>query len=136
MRSYNYKKNLDVARKLMRGEGCLGWIVKAFFGRQQMSVFRQAFNKVDSQLMNQKKNKHVIKSGKPAKAIVLDIKDTYMRMWKDPVVILRLKVRTGSGYEFETTIQTRVSKINIPRVNDEINVKYNPFNTNEVAIVQ
>ncbi len=48
---------------------------------------------------------------------------------------MKLKVQLQYEPEFETEIQTAVSKIAVPRVGDKLNIKYNPANTSEIVIL-
>jgi len=68
-------------------------------------------------------------------AEVLSIADTGAMINYNPVVKLKLKVQPQYGPEFETEIETAVSKIAVPRAGDKINIKYNPANTSELIIV-
>jgi hypothetical protein len=68
-------------------------------------------------------------------AEVLVITDTGALINFNPVVKLKLKVTPQYGVVYDAEIETAVSKIAIPRVGDKINIKYNPANPNEMAIV-
>jgi hypothetical protein len=54
----------------------------------------------------------------------------------NPVVVLKLKVMPMvGGMEFETTGQSMVSKIAIPRVGDKIKIKYNPADPSQIVVM-
>ena len=78
---------------------------------------------------------YLAQSGMAGTAEVLSIEDTGTLINFNPVVKLKLKVTPPYGAEFETTGQSAVSKIAIPRVGDKINIKYNPNQVDQFVVV-
>jgi hypothetical protein len=84
----------------------------------------------------QKNGNMLAMSGLEASAEVLGIEDTGALINMNPVVKLTLKVAPPMGMPgFETTGQTMVSKIAIPRKGDTIKIKYNPANPQEFVVM-
>lgn len=112
--------------------GFTGFLTKSFMGQENM-------NKINSGLDMAKKyqaQSGIANTGMPARAKVIAIQDTGTLINYDPVVKLTLEVQPQFGVGFTVTGDSPVSKIAIPRVGDEINIKYNPTNTNEFCVVQ
>jgi hypothetical protein len=122
----NWKKADNTLNK-----GILGWISRMFFGTQTIYNFNNMLN--TAQKYSTGAN-NLAQTGLPGKATVVSIQDTGMLVNYNPVVRLSLKVQPMYGAGFETTGDTTVSKIAIPRVGDEINIKYNPANQSEFII--
>jgi len=76
-----------------------------------------------------------LQTGLSGTAEVLTIVYTDALVNLNPVVKMKLKVQLLFGYEFETEVQTAVSKIAVPRVGDKLNIKYNLANTTESIII-
>jgi hypothetical protein len=124
------KKSLDKADKTLN-KGLTGFFTKAFVGQENLNQINHSLDiakqYADYGNLNQ--------TGMPASAEVMSIADTGMLVNYNPVVKMLLKVTPQYGAAFESTVETAVSKIAIPRVGDKINIKYNPANTAEVLIV-
>lgn len=124
------KKAIDQADKTIN-KGLTGFFTKAFVGQENLDKINQGLDVAkkyaDYGNLNQ--------TGMPATAEVVSIADTGMLINYNPVVKMQLKVTPQFGPGFETTVETAVSKIAIPRVGDKINIKYNPANTAEVLVV-
>jgi hypothetical protein len=73
--------------------------------------------------------------GMAATAEVLSIEDTGTLINYNPVVKLKIKVTPSYGAAFETSGQSMVSKIAIPRVGDKVNIKYNPNQLDQFVVV-
>ena len=124
------KKAIDHADKTIN-KGLTGFFTKAFIGQENVDKINHSLDVAkqyaDYGNLNQ--------TGMPATAEVMSIADTGMLVNYNPVVKMQLKVTPQYGLPFETTVETAVSKIAIPRVGDKINIKYNPANTSEVLVV-
>ena len=128
------QKALDNAKKTMNS-GLTGGLTKAFMGKDFVDDMNNAMNKGQAALDMQKSGQWIAQTGMDATAEVLSIQDTGSLINMNPVVILKLKVQPAMGAGFETTAQTMVSKIAIPRVGDTIKIKYNPADPTQVAVV-
>ena len=128
------QKALDNAKKTMNS-GLTGGLTKAFMGKDFVDDMNNAMNKGQAALDMQKSGQWIAQAGMDATAEVLSIQDTGSLINMNPVVILKLKVQPAMGAGFETTAQTMVSKIAIPRVGDTIKIKYNPADPTQVAVV-
>ena len=128
------QKALDNAKKTMNS-GLTGGLTKAFMGKDFVDDMNNAMNKGQAALDMQKSGQWIAQAGMDATAEVLSIQDTGSLINMSPVVILKLKVQPAMGVGFETTTQTMVSKIAIPRVGDTIKIKYNPADPTQVAVV-
>jgi len=82
-----------------------------------------------------KNYKHVNKIGESASAIVLDISDTGITINGNPKVRLHLKVYPRDRAPFEATIKQVVSRVNIPRIGDRVQVKFDPDNPTNVILL-
>ena len=128
------QKALDNAKKNMNS-GLTGGLTKAFMGKDFVDDMNNAMNKGQAALDMQKSGQWIAQAGMDATAQVVSIKDTGSLINMNPVVILQLKVQPAMGAAFETTAQTMVSKIAIPRVGDTIKIKYNPADPTQIAVV-
>jgi len=124
------KKALENADKAINS-GVSGFLTKTFMGKdfvdQTNASLNMAKNYTDTSNLGQ--------TGMGASAEVLGIEDTGTLINFNPVVRLKLSVTPQFGMPFETTAETAVSKIAIPRVGDKINIKYNPANTSQVLVI-
>ncbi|MGA7194380.1 MAG: DUF3592 domain-containing protein [Anaerolineales bacterium] len=128
------QKALDNAKKTMNS-GLTGGLTKAFMGKDFVNDMNNAMDKGQAALDMQKSGQWIAQAGMDATAQVVSIQDTGSLINMNPVVILQLKVQPAMGAAFETTAQTMVSKIAIPRVGDTIKIKYNPANPSQIAVV-
>jgi hypothetical protein len=95
-----------------------------------------AMDKGQAAIDMQQQGQWLAQSGLEASAEVLSIQDTGTLINMNPVVILKLKVMPMiGGVEFETTGQSMVSKIAIPRVGDKIKIKYNPADPSQIVVM-
>ncbi|WP_128103199.1 hypothetical protein [Paenibacillus sp. DCT19] len=67
-----------------------------------------------------------------ATATVLKITDTGKLINFDPIVILVLDVTETNGKQYQRTLETLVSKMQIPRVGDQVGLGQNPANPTEL----
>jgi len=124
------KKAIENADKTLNS-GLTGFMTKTFMGKDFV-------NKMNSGLdmaKNVYDNQDLANTGMAGTADVLSIEDTGAMVNFNPVVRMKLNVQPQYGIPFETTTETAVSKIAIPRVGDKINIKYNPANQHQVLVV-
>ncbi len=81
---------------------------------------------------NQRKLKRLIKTGQKAQALVLKVEDTGMTLNKIHIG-LRLTLRLPD--QTQVTTEIFVSRVNLPRSGDVVEVVYDPKNPSHVALV-
>ncbi len=128
------QKALDQGKKTLNNPLLKG-VTKAFMGQDFVDQTDNAMNQAQQALDAQKSGQWLAMSGMPATAEVLSIQDTGKLVNMNPIVILKVKVNSTMGAAFETTGEVMVSKIAIPRVGDTINIKYNPADPTQFAVV-
>jgi hypothetical protein len=117
-------------------KGLSGGLTKAFMGQEFVDKMNNAMDQGQAALDMQKNGQMLAMSGLEASAEVLGIEDTGALINMNPVVKLSLKISPPMGMPgFETSGQTAVSKIGIPRKGDTIKIKYNPANPSEFVVV-
>ena len=128
------EKAIDYAEKKLT-TGLTGFVSKAFMGKEFVGgmndMLAQGRNAVDLQRSAQE----IARQGLAAVADVLGVTDTGQLINYDPVVVLQLKVTPEAEAPFETYAQIIAPKIAVPRVGDRINIRYNPANKSQIAIV-
>lgn len=129
------KAALNKAQNMVEGKGFLGWLTRLFVPRSSLNEMQAGVKMTQDSLDTLEMQQRVAGTGQTARATVKNVQDTGALINDNPVVVLTLEVKPELGAPFETTLQTPVSKIAFPRVNDEIDVKYNPSNTAEIAIL-
>ncbi len=127
---------LDDGRKKLNS-GITGGLTKAFMGQEFVDKMNSAMDQGQAAIDMQKSGNMLAMSGIPATAEVVSIQDTGKLINMDPVVKLNLKVTPSVGGmpAFETSGETIVSKVAIPRKGDKINIKYNVSNPSEFVVV-
>jgi archaellin len=128
------QKALDNAKKTMNS-GLTGGLTKAFMGKDFVNDMNNAMDKGQAALDMQKSGYWLAQSGMPATAVVESIEDTGQLVNMNPIVKLSLKVTPQMGAPFDATGTAMVSKIAIPRKGDSINIKYNPADPTQFAVV-
>jgi hypothetical protein len=128
------KKALEKADKALN-KGVSGFMAKTFMGKDFMDKANAGLDMAKQYTDYDGKKAQLMQTGMPGTAEVTAIADTGALVNYNPVVKLSLKVQPQYGMSFETTIETAVSKIAVPRVGDKLNVKYNPSNTSEMIII-
>ena len=84
--------------------------------------------------VDEQKRERLMKTGKSAKAEVERVEDTNVTINKNPKVRLYLKVKPDDGDEFDAVVETVVSRVEIPRKGDFVNVWYDPKNRDEIIV--
>ncbi len=128
------KEALENADKALN-KGVSGFMAKTFMGKDFVNKANEGLDMAKQYTDYDGKKAQLMATGMGGTAEVLSIADTGAMVNYNPVVHLKLKVTPQYGPEFETEIQTAVSKIAVPRVGDKLNVKYNPANTSELVLV-
>ncbi|MCE1164380.1 MAG: hypothetical protein LWX07_03135 [Bacteroidetes bacterium] len=128
------KDALNKADKALN-KGVSGFMAKTFMGKDFVNKANESLDMAKQYTDYDGKKAQLMATGMGGTAEVLSIADTGTLVNYNPVVHLKLKVTPQYGPEFETEIQTAVSKIAVPRVGDKLNVKYNPANTSELILV-
>jgi hypothetical protein len=128
------KKALENAEKTIN-TGFTGAVTKAFMGKDFMNQMNQSIDMGKNAINNMEMAQNLAMTGMEAAAEVLSIEDTGALVNFNPVVRLKLKVEPVYGAGFETTGQSMVSKIAIPRVGDKIKIKYNPADPTQLVVV-
>lgn len=116
-------------------KGLSGFMAKTFMGKDFVNKANEGLDMAKQYSDYDGKKAQLMQTGLGGTAEVLTIADTGAMVNYNPVVQMKLKVQPQYGPEFETEIQTAVSKIAVPRVGDKLNIKYNPANTSELIII-
>ncbi len=116
-------------------KGVSGFMAKTFMGKDFVNKANEGLDMAKQYSDYDGKKAQLMATGLGGTAEVLTIADTGAMVNYNPVVQMKLKVQPQYGPEFDTEIQTAVSKIAVPRVGDKLNIKYNPANTSELIII-
>lgn len=128
------QKALDQAKDILSGKGLTGWLTKLFVGKEDLAKMNADLQQAQDMMNEVKEAERIRQNGASAKATVLAIQDTGMLLNYNPVVLLTLEVRPNIGVSYKTTVKTPVSKIAIPRIGDELPVKYDPADKTKVVL--
>lgn len=111
----------------MMNKGLTGMMMKGFVSKEH----REAIN----QSLDSAKQAQLAASGSlplTATATVITITDTGKLINFDPIVVLVLDVTEPNGNQYQRTLETLVSKMQIPRVGDRVGLGKNPANPTEL----
>ena len=137
------KKNMDASpdealetgRKALN-KGISGGLTKAFLGQEFVDKMNSTMDKGQAAIDMQKSGNMLAMTGLDATAQVVAIEDTGALINMNPVVKLTLKVTPSMGMPaFDTTGETTVSKIAIPRKGDTIKIKYNVADPKQFVVI-
>jgi hypothetical protein len=128
------QKALDHAEKTIN-TGFTGFVTKAFMGKDFVNTTNDMLAQGQNAIDMQKSAQNVAQTGTPATAEVINVTDTGQMVNYDPVVVLQIKVTPETEPPFETYAQIIAPKIAVPRTGDRINIRYNPANKSQIAIV-
>jgi hypothetical protein len=128
------KEAIENADKALN-KGVSGFMAKTFMGKDFMNKANAGLDIAKQYTDYDGRKAQLMATGLGGTAEVLTIADTGAMVNYNPVVKMKLKVQTQYGVEFETEVETAVSKIAVPRVGDKLNIKYNPTNTSDLIIV-
>ena len=111
--------------------GLTDWFVRLFAGKEAAGMLDQA----NSMKANVDAQNAVRTHGTPAQASVLAIADTGGFSHGQPIVQLSLQVSTAGQPDFTTAAQCVVPLTAIPRVGDQIDIRYDSQNPSIVAVM-
>ncbi|MCG3139538.1 MAG: hypothetical protein HDKAJFGB_00415 [Anaerolineae bacterium] len=81
------------------------------------------------------KYKWLMRNGREAEATILEMKDTGVTLNNSPYVRFRLRVTPSAGAPFEVGVRAFVSRVALPRVGEQVRVKYDPDNPKHVIMI-
>ena len=128
------QKALDNAKKTLNS-GITGGLTKAFMGKDFVNDMNGAMNQGQAALDGLQQQQWLAQNGLEATAEIVMVQDTGSTVNMNPVVVIQMKVTPAAGAPFDLTTQTMVSRIAVPRAGDKIKIKYNPANTQQVAVL-
>ena len=128
------KKALDRGEKVMN-KGLTGKFTRMAMGKDFVERTNQAMDQARKAVDDRETAQQLAQNGMPGKAEVLSLEDTGKLVNFNPVLKMQLKVQPQYGMEFETAVETMVSKVAIPRIGDTVNIMYNPANPTQLTIV-
>ncbi len=128
------KKALENADKTLN-KGLTGALVKGFMGKDFGNDMNQTLDMGKNAVAGVEQMQALMQNGLDGTAEVVSIADTGAMVNYNPVVLLQLKVTPASGAAFDTTGQTMVSKIAVPRVGDKIKIKYDPADKTKFVVL-
>ena len=129
------EEGLEEAKKAVNS-GFTGGVTKMFMGQEFVDKVNDGLQMGQNALDMQKSGNYLAMTGLDGTAEVLSIEDTGKLINFNPVVKLHLKVMPIiGGVPFETTGETMVSKVAIPRVGDTIKIKCSPADPSQIAVV-
>ncbi|MBR2564093.1 MAG: hypothetical protein IKE29_05675 [Paenibacillus sp.] len=111
----------------MMNKGLTGMMMKGLVPKEH----REAIN----QSLDTAKQAQLASSGSlplTATATVLSVTDTGKLINFDPIVVLVLEVKETGGHTYQRTMETLVSKLQIPRAGDRVGLGQNPANPSEL----
>jgi hypothetical protein len=128
------EKALDNADKSLN-KGFTGFATKAFLGKDFVNDMNKTMEMGRDAVEMQKQYQNPEQFGLDGTAVVVSIQDTGKLINYNPVVIMQLKVQPQYEPAFETTTETMVSKIAIPRVGDTVKIKYAPADHTKILVL-
>ncbi|PIO48146.1 MAG: hypothetical protein CMR00_06725 [[Chlorobium] sp. 445] len=133
--NHDPEKALSKTKNILSGKGLLGWFTKLLIGKEDLHKMNMAVGQAQQTVNSLKELEHIRQVGVQAKAHVIAIQDTGMLLNYNPVVQLMLEVHPAAGAPYTVGIRTPVSKIAIPRVGDQVVIKYDPADQMKVALI-
>lgn len=113
-RKNRQERAIEIANKVASGKGFYGRTTRAFVGAEDFAKLQQSVGAMNAGIDAQR----LLAMGVPTiSAVVVSIRDTGKLVNFDPVVDLVLDL---SGSEERLTLQTIVSKLQIPRPGDRV----------------
>lgn len=128
------EKAMDMADKSLN-KGVSGFMTKAFMGKDFVADMNKTMQMGRDAMEMQKQYQNPEQFGLDGTAVVVSIQDTGGAVNDNPVVILQLKVTPQYEPAFDTTTQTMVSRLSIPRVGDTLKIKYAPADHTKILIL-
>jgi hypothetical protein len=130
----NAQQGLERANAVVN-KGFMGWLTRLFMGKRFTNTMNATIGGAQQTLGNIQQQQQLMAMGVPATAVVLAMQETGQYINMQPVVIVHLRVSVPNYGPYDTEVQTMLSPVNMPRVNDTVNIKYNPQNGKEVVIL-
>jgi len=121
----NQKDALEQADQMLN-KGLSGMMMKGFVPKQHLDTINQGLEQARQAQMAAGGSVPVT-----ATATVLSIRDTGKLINFDPIVILELDVTESDGSRYQKTLETLVSKLQIPRVGERVDLGQHPANPTE-----
>lgn len=84
--------------------------------------------------IDDEKRERLMKTGVSATGKITKVEDTRVTVNKNPKVRLFVKVTPASGEPFDAVIEMIVSRVQIPRVGDNVKIWYDPKNRDEIIV--
>jgi hypothetical protein len=111
-------------------------IARLFMGGSTQAEVCASLNEAEANLNHAKWQRQMLASGQCANAIVRGVRDTGALVHFKHVIALDLDVHADGHPAWQVTVTLPLAKLALPHVNDVIEVRYNPENQQEVALVQ
>ncbi|PZT55848.1 hypothetical protein DN757_09910 [Paenibacillus silvae] len=111
----------------MMNSGLTGLLMKGFVPKEHRDAINQSLDSA--------KQAQLAASGSlplTATGTVLSVSDTGKLINFDPIVILMLEVTETNGLTYQRTMETLVSKLQIPRTGDRVGLGKHPANPSEL----
>lgn len=84
--------------------------------------------------IDDQKRERLMKSGVSASGTIEKVEDTYVTVNKNPKVRLFVKVKPKDGEKFDAVVEMIVSRVQVPRVGDNVTVWYDPKNRDDIIV--
>ncbi|MFK4435859.1 hypothetical protein [Paenibacillus sp. RC21] len=120
------KDALEQADQLMN-KGLSGLFMKGFVPKEHREQINQSLNSAKQAQMAANGGLAMA-----ATAVVISVTDTGKLVNFDPIVVLMLDVTEANGNRYQKTLETLVSKLQIPRTGDTVGLGSNPANPSEL----
>ncbi|MEC0242346.1 hypothetical protein P4H66_21290 [Paenibacillus dokdonensis] len=121
----NQQDALEQADQMLN-KGLSGMMMKGFVPKQHRDAINQGLEQARQAQMAAGGSVSVT-----ATATVLSIRDTGKLINFDPIVILELDITESDGSRYQKTLETLVSKLQIPRVGEHVGLGQHPANPTE-----
>ncbi len=128
------QKALDNARDTLN-HGLTGGLTKLVMGKDFVDSMNGAMDQGQAAINGVNQMNWLAQSGMQASADVLSVADTGATVNMNPVLTLKLQITPPYGVAFESTGNTMVSRIAVPRVGDKIQITYNPADPTQFVVV-
>ena len=89
---------------------------------------------INKNIISEEKRNELFKSGKKAVAEITRVEDTNVTYNYNPKVNIYITVKPDDEDEFDAVVTMFVSKVNVPRIGDNVDVYYNPKDKKEIVI--
>lgn len=119
----------------MFNDNLMDIFTKSFLGKDFVKKANAGTIEANQALDAQALADKLAKNGADASAEVESIQDTGYTINTNPVVVLGLKVKPAKGEVFQTTGNVMVSRLSVPRIGDQIKIKYNKKDPAQFIIV-